>query len=66
MTTIEEIEKAVEQLALPELKQFRAWFEEFEAKCFDDAVERDAGAGKLDALADEALTAHRNGRSREL
>jgi hypothetical protein len=33
---------------------------------FDAAIERDARAGKLDAHADEALAAHRAGRSREL
>jgi hypothetical protein len=33
---------------------------------FDAAIERDAQAGKLDALAEEALAAHRAGRSREL
>jgi hypothetical protein len=45
---------------------FRAWFEAFDAQEFDAAIERDAQAGKLEALADEALAAHRAGRSREL
>ena len=66
MTTTEEIEKAVERLAPSELARFRAWFEQFDAAQFDAAIERDAQAGKLDALAEEALTAHRAGRSREL
>jgi hypothetical protein len=46
--------------------RFRAWFEVFDAERFDAAIERDAHAGKLDALAEEALAAHRAGRSREL
>jgi hypothetical protein len=54
MTTIEEIEKAVQQLAPTELARFRAWFEEFEARQVDDAIERDAATGKLDALAEDA------------
>jgi hypothetical protein len=33
---------------------------------FDTAIERDASAGKLDVLAEEALAAHRAERSREL
>jgi hypothetical protein len=66
MTTAEEIEKAVEQLAPGELAHFRAWFETFDAAPFDAAIERDARAGRLDALADEALAAHRAGQSREL
>jgi hypothetical protein len=66
MTTAEDIEKAVEQLAPQELARFRAWLEAFDAQQFDTAIERDARAGKLDAYADEALAAHRAGCSREL
>jgi hypothetical protein len=64
--TTEDIEKAIEQLPPHELARFRAWFEQFEARQFDTAIERDAQAGKLDAHANEALAAHRAGRSREL
>ena len=66
MTTAEDIEKAVEQLAPRELARFRAWFEAFDAERFDAAIERDARAGKLDVHAEEALAAYRNGHSREL
>jgi len=66
MTTAEDIEKAVENLAPSELARFRAWFESFDARQFDLAIERDARSGKLDPLADEALAAHRAGRSRDL
>jgi hypothetical protein len=59
MTTAEDIEKAVEQLAPRELARFRAWFEAFDAEQFDAAIERDISAGKLDAHAEEALAAHR-------
>jgi hypothetical protein len=52
--------------ALSPLRDVRGWFEVFDAKEFDAAIERDAKAGKLDALAEEALAAHRAGRSREL
>ena len=63
MTTVEDIEKAV---AKKQLAKFRAWFDEFQAQSFDAQIERDAKAGKLDELADEALRAHREARSREL
>jgi hypothetical protein len=66
MTTAEDIEKAVEQLPPRELARFRAWFEAFDAEQFDAAIERDAHAGKLDVHAEEALAAHRAGRSRDL
>src|ERR1700720_3283671 len=61
MTTAEDIEKAVEQLAPRELARFRAWFEAFDAERFDAAIEQDARAGKLDVHAEEALAAHRAG-----
>ncbi len=66
MTSVEDIEKAVTELTPEQLAKFRAWFEEFDARLFDESIERDAKAGKLDKLAEDALRAHREGRSREL
>jgi hypothetical protein len=66
MTTVEDIEKAISQLPPAELDRFRAWFESFDAERFDERIERDAKAGKLDRMADEALAEHRAGRTREL
>jgi hypothetical protein len=64
--TVEDLEKAVAQLPPDELARFRAWFEAFEADRFDRKIERDAKAGKLDRLADEALAEFRAGNAREL
>jgi predicted transcriptional regulator len=64
--TTEDIEKAVEQLPPRELARFRAWFEAFDAGQFDAAIERDARAGKLDGLAEEALAEQRAGIDRRL
>jgi len=66
MTTLEDIEKAVAELPPDQLVRFRAWFEEFEAARFDQRIERDAKAGKLDQLAEQALADFRAGRAREL
>ena len=66
MTKLEEIEKAIAELAPEELARFRAWFEEFDAAVFDRKIERDLKKGKLDQLFDEALEEHRTGRTREL
>jgi hypothetical protein len=66
MTSAEDLEKAVAQLTPAELARFRAWFESFDADRFDAAITRDAAAGRLEALAEEALAAHRAGHSREL
>jgi hypothetical protein len=66
MTKIEDIEKAVSNLSPDELAEFRAWFEAFDAAQFDQKIERDAQAGKLDRLADAALAELKEGRVREL
>jgi hypothetical protein len=66
MSSVEEIEKAVAELPADELARFRAWFEEFEAARFDERIERDAKAGKLDQLAEQALADFHAGRAREL
>jgi hypothetical protein len=64
--SIEDIEKAVAKLPPDQLAEFRAWFEAFDAVRFDEKIERDAKAGKLDALADQAIGDFRTGRAREL
>jgi hypothetical protein len=61
---LEEIEEAVADLPADQLARFRAWFEEFEAARFDQRIERDAKAGKLDRLAEQALVDFRSGRVR--
>ena len=64
--TIEDLEKAVAKLPPADLARFRAWFEAFDAARFDQKIERDAKAGKLDRLADQATDDRRKGRAREL
>jgi hypothetical protein len=64
--TIEDLEKAVAKLPPDDLARFRAWFEAFDAARFDQKIERDAKAGKLDRLADQAIDDFRKGRAREL
>ncbi len=66
MTTVEDIEKAVAELPPDQLARFRAWFEEFEASRFDQKIERDAKAGRLERLAEQAIADFRAGRAREL
>ncbi len=66
MTKLEDIERAVEQLSPLELAAFRSWFEELQARAFDNRIEADVKAGKLDWLADEALAEHRAGGSKKL
>jgi hypothetical protein len=64
--TIDDLEKAVAQLPPDQLAKFRDWFEAFDAARFDEKIERDAKAGKLDRLAEQALADHAQGRTRAL
>jgi hypothetical protein len=60
-----DLENAVAKLAPDQFAKFRDWFEAFDAARFDSKIERDAKAGKLDGLAEQALTDFRQGRARE-
>ena len=64
--TIEDLENAVAKLAPDQLAKFRDWFDAFDAARFDSKIERDAKAGKLDRLAEQALADFDKGRAREL
>ncbi len=66
MTKLEELEKAVAGLEPEDLAKFRRWFEELDGALWDEKIERDAKDGKLDDLARQALTDHKNGRTKEL
>ena len=66
MSTITEIEQAVRQLPAEDLAAFRAWFAEFDAGIWDRQFEDDVAAGRLDALAKEAIEELRQGRCTDL
>jgi hypothetical protein len=55
MGTVIEIEEAISKLSRQELLAFRDWFSQFDAADRDQQFEEDVGAGRLDALADEAV-----------
>jgi hypothetical protein len=65
MGSVREIEEAVLGLSETELAAFRTWFAEFDAEAWDRRIEDDVAAGRLDALADEALDDLRAGRCTE-
>ena len=64
--TLADLENAVAELPPDEFARFRAWLEQFEAARFDEKIERDVNAGKLDRAADQALAHFRKGHAREL
>jgi len=66
MATVKQITSAVKRLPKKDLARFRKWFVEYDAAEWDRQIEQDAAAGRLDALAREALRDHRAGRTIEL
>ena len=63
MSKIERIEEDIRALPPEELTRLRRWFHEFDAQAWDREIEADAAAGRLDALADQALASHRSGKT---
>jgi len=66
MTEVEQLERGIENLTPEQLATFRAWFLEFDARVWDQQIEADAKAGKLDGLIAEALADYKAGKARDL
>ncbi|MGF1600506.1 MAG: hypothetical protein ACFCU8_00575 [Thermosynechococcaceae cyanobacterium] len=65
-TDVESLERAVEKLSPEQLVRFRSWFAAFDANVWDQQIEADAAAGKLDELATEAITEYEAGKAQEI
>lgn len=66
MTRLEELEREIQKLGREELAHLRDWLRDYDADEWDRQIEEDVHAGKLDRLAEEALAAHKSGRTKEL
>ena len=66
MSKVDSIEQQIKALSAEELAQLRAWFLEFDWALWDQQLERDVAAGKLDALAEKALGNHAAGKTTPL
>jgi hypothetical protein len=64
--SLQEIEKAIEQLPPQDFKTLVAWLDEVRADLWDKQIEADAKAGKLDKLAEQALKDFSEGRFTKL
>jgi hypothetical protein len=63
MSTVEEIESAIEELPPDKLFKLVAWLKERFDEEWDRQIEEDVKAGKLDGLAQEALAEYHAGRT---
>jgi hypothetical protein len=65
MSEVEQLEKRIQGLSPEELAQFRAWFFDFDAHAWDQQIEADSKAGRLDSLVSEARADYEAGKARE-
>ena len=63
MGKVEKIEQQIQNLSTEEISALREWFIAFDAEAWDRQFEADVHAGKLDALAEQALKAHASGET---
>jgi hypothetical protein len=66
MTTVQEIEQAIEQLPSDQFSQLHDWIEEKDWEKWDAQIERDSETGKLDFLVNEALRDAKSGETTPL
>ncbi len=65
-SALHKVETAVSKFSRQELVVFRDWFSKFDAEAWDKQFEQDVAAGRLDALADDAIRDAREGRCKDL
>ncbi len=66
MTRLEKLEREIQRLDPEARAILRDWFRKYDAEAWDQQIEQDVRVGKLDRLAEEALAAHKSGRTKEL
>ena len=66
MTRVKQLEHEIQKLNRADFENFRNWFRNYEADAWDRQIEEDLQAGKFDNLAEEALAAHKAGKTKEL
>ncbi|MBM2839619.1 MAG: hypothetical protein HW412_147 [Bacteroidetes bacterium] len=66
MGEVEKIEQSIQKLSREDLVKFRTWFAEFENRVWDQKIEADLQAGKLDGIIAESLSQYSSGKAREL
>ena len=66
MTTVEEIQVAIQSLSSKDVAYLRQWISELDWNNWDQEIEKDSDAGELDFLIDEALAEKVQNQLKEL
>jgi hypothetical protein len=65
MTKLEQIQSSIEGLSSSDVARLREWIDELDARLFDEKIERDAKAGKLDRLIENVRANARAGKGED-
>ena len=66
MSRVQEIAEQMRTLSAAELRELRAWLDDYEDRTWNERFEAEVAAGKWDALAAKALRDHNEGNSTPL
>ena len=66
MSTVQEIETAIQKLKPQEIREIADWLQELREELWDKQIQADAKAGKLDKLMEEAKPDYLAGRCKPL
>ena len=66
MSSVEQIEAAILSLPPEEFRRLSDWLTELDQHRWDEQLERDVAAGRLDALAAKAVADYEAGRTQEV
>jgi hypothetical protein len=66
MSTVAEIEKALQNLPMEDARKVAAWLQDYLDEKWDQQIDQDIAAGKLDKLADKAVRDYKDGRVKPL
>ena len=66
MADLNELEQTVANLSSDDHEEFRNWFDNYEADHWDAQFQEDVKAGRLDAVAAEAVRQYKSGTCTDL
>ena len=64
MSTVAEIESAIEKLDPKKIRRLGDWLDELRERLFDEQIEADAKVGRLDKMIAKAKADYRAGKAR--
>ncbi len=63
---VQDIEKEIQRLLPEQVQELAAWFDEYRSTLWDEKIERDLNAGRLDSMIQKAQNAYSNRQCREI